>query len=150
MGFSEVVVFLLLDKTLEVIFWVVHNLLYTAIFCVGENQRLSPDEETTNVHHPTDWKLFGFTEGNLEMRARAQFKNQLDVIVFAVCNLASSQIPEIKRYGIPSASPFDSSDWNSPSFLTNVAAFLWKERKLCWALSGVQLHSPIARGEEQK
>lgn len=71
---------------------------------------------------PTE-KLLGFSEDELEMRNRTQFKNQLGVIVPAVCHLVSSQIPEIKRHGIPSASPLGSRGRNSLSFLMNVTAF---------------------------
>lgn len=76
-------------------------------------------------------KLFGFSEDELEMRTRTQFKNQQGVIVPAVSNLVSSQIQKIKRHRIPSASPLGSSGWNSLSFLMNVTAFPLKERKLC-------------------
>lgn len=71
---------------------------------------------------PTE-KLLGFSEDESEMRNRTQFKNQLCVIVLVVCHLVSSQIPEIKRHGIPSASPVGLRGWNSLSFLMNVTAF---------------------------
>lgn len=63
---------------------------------------------------PTE-KLLGFSEDDLEVRNGTQSENQLGVIVPTVCNLAPSQIPEVKSHGIPSASPFGSGSWNSLS-----------------------------------
>lgn len=94
-------------------------------------------------------KLLGVREDDLGIWNRTQFENQVGVIVPVVCNLAPLQVPEVKRHGIPSASPFGSKGWNSLSFL-DVAALPLKARKLCWALSGAQLHNPTAHSEEQK
>lgn len=55
MGFGKVVLFLLLDKTLVVTFRVTHSLLETASFYLRKST-VVPDEQTTNVHHPTHRK----------------------------------------------------------------------------------------------